>query len=336
MLKKLIAYKYLTMGGVERIILNRATLYKKYNLPIKLYVYFLYGTNFAKESFCKYVVQNKLESHIQLIENIKLKKFDIVSIIDTPELFDIFPDAYVECHSSYVESISYLHNFKNKDIKIITPTELVKEEISKEYKIEKKKIYVLENFVIQNEPVESYKIKRIWNKVPLFYFGRLDALKNPQELFAIFENCKRNSEDFIFIIATNSINEISIFLEKYKKLLDSIILLPEISFSKVPEFLSLMKAHKGIFISSSQNETFGMSSAEAIWNGIPAVLSDNRGHKYITNNNSKFLYRLGDIESATEKILTIKDNYYEPILEKEHLIELQKRHLEKIKHLLGI
>ena len=323
----------MTTGGVERCILSRAYLYKKHNLPIKIYAYFLYPDAAVEKKIAGYIQEHQLETHIECISTLKNYNFDVVNIIDTPELFDKFPKIYVECHSTYKESITYLKNLKKNVIKLITPTENIKNTISQNYNIPLENIVVLSNFVMDGYLPSCDKI--LWNKTPIFYFGRIDPHKNPVELLQIFQACRSESNDFIYILVTNNLIEIIALLKKFPDIIDSLILLPSIGFTKITDFLSLMKAHKGIFISSSKQETFGLSAAEAFATGIPVVLSDNIGHRFVVDQNDSFLYQLGNIEEAKEKILTIKSNYNNLPLNNEYLLKLQYEHIKQLKALIN-
>lgn len=333
-IKQLIAYKYMTIGGVEKCILNRACLHKKYNLPIKIYAYFLHHSKNVEEKILAYIRKYQLETHIECIHSLTDYSFDVINLIDTPELFDRFSEINVECHSSYKENITYLKNLGKNTRKIIVPTDVIKKVVCSEYNFSNDAVTVLTNFVIKPE-LELVTNKIFWNKIPLFYFGRLDNLKNPQELFEIFKACQDISNQFMFIVVSNSLVELRSLLKKFPKIVGSLVLLPSIDFTKIPEFLALMKAHKGIFISASRQETFGFSAAETLMSGIPTVLSDNYGHRLVTNQNESFLYQLGDIEEAREKILKIKSEYNDLYLDMEHILRLERDYIEQLKSIIN-
>jgi glycosyltransferase involved in cell wall biosynthesis len=73
----------------------------------------------------------------------------------------------------------------------------------------------------------------------------------------------------------------------------------------------MIKNHRGLFLSSSRGESFGLSAAEFISAGVPVLLSDITPHRELVNDDEQFLYPLGDIQAAREKILRLLDGWEE-------------------------
>lgn len=67
---------------------------------------------------------------------------------------------------------------------------------------------------------------------------------------------------------------------------------------------------KGIFVSPSQAESFGLSAAEAISTLLPPVLSDIGAHLDLVDDAADiFTYPLGDIHSLASRIEYVFDNH---------------------------
>lgn len=327
--KQLIIYKFCTLGGVEKCLLDRAFLYK--NLPITCFVCFLSAKKEMLDVFQNYIIENNLEQHLKVIsvDQIKDFHFDRISAIDTPEVLQWFPKINVECHSSYAVSRTYLNKLPNTVDKIIVPSQPFADFIQKEHSLKQNKLMVLPNFIIKKQPV-TY-LQKIWNKKIIFYFGRLDHLKNYHELLKIFALINSKSDEFLFYILSPSLVELNQIFASYKKLRGKLILKTGLCFSKIHIFLQLMKLHQGIFVSSSKAESFGLASAEALVEGIPVVLADNPVHRYLVQNKPEFLYTLGDPQEAANKIFYLANHYQQHCPSSHFLTEvLAKQHLEKM------
>ncbi|MUG47199.1 glycosyltransferase [Paenibacillus woosongensis] len=309
-------YKWATMGGVERVFLNRAHAFKNAGLNVKYDVHFLYDSG-GITRFQNYIESNNLEDHIELVSQLEADKYDVILSVDTPEIFDYtnnYSKVFLECHTSYKDNRSYIRRLPYNLGGIIVPSNFFAEELKKELPgYLKDKIYKLSNFTVESTP--SLKLNNlIYGKTPLLYLGRLDKLKNIEEILQILADYLETfGDDFILILAGPIIeHEISLqeLLIKYD-VVNRVVYLPPIDFEYVNKIFQMIVLHKGIFISSSKSETFGLSCAEAIYNNIPTLLSSITAHEELVNNDSRFLYRLGNIKEASQKLHSIQQNYSE-------------------------
>ena len=55
-------------------------------------------------------------------------------------------------------------------------------------------------------------------------------------------------------------------------------------------------------MSASIREGLGLGVLECVLCGLPILISNNRGHRDIVNDNKKYLFELGDVEALTKKI----------------------------------
>lgn len=334
-IKSLIIYKYCTLGGVERCLLDRAFLYK--NLPITLYVCFLSPQKGMLDILQNYILEHNLEQNIKIISFNQIKdfQFHMISAIDTPEVLKHFKKINVECHSSYSIGRKYLDKLPPNVEKIIVPSQPLADMLQKEQRrLDKNKLVILPNFVIKKHT--EINLKKIWRKKIIFYYGRLDRLKNYHELLKIFTLINSKSDEFLFCILSPSLIELNQILSLYKPLREKLILRTGLNFSKINHFLELMKIHQGIYVSSSKEESFGLASAEALVKGIPVVLADNPAHRYIVQNKPEYLYTLGNPEEAAEKIINLANNYEHHLPSSHFLTEdLAKQHLKQMESFLA-
>lgn len=313
-IKVLNVYKWATMGGVERVFLNRAHAFKEAKSKIQYDVHFMHDSG-GLSRFKKYIENKNLENNLRLVEQIKAEKYDVILSVDTPEILDYtneYHKIFIECHTSYKENRSYIKKLPPNLGGIIVPSSFFANELKKELPFYlNDKLSILSNFVVESTASLEFD-NLIYQKTPLFYVGRLDKLKNIEEIMNILSiYIQEFNDDFILILAGPIIDhEVNLnqLLEKYK-ITNRVVYLPPIDFEHVDKIFKMVMLHNGIFISASTSETFGLSSAEAIMGDIPVLLSKIRAHEELVENDDQFLYSLGDVKEAARKLHAIYQNY---------------------------
>jgi glycosyltransferase involved in cell wall biosynthesis len=308
----LIIYQFCTFGGVERAILNRVKIFRQYGLDIKVTVGYLrdYG---ALGSFQDYIRIHGLEESLTAFllpqdSFFDWSKYDLVSIIDTPQIFDRIGNArnvFVECHTPYTPNRQYLKSLPENIQGILVPSEAFRSLLLWEFR-GLPPVYVIPNPV----PEEFYKEfpnDGVWkfSGRPLVYLARLDELKNFTEAAAIFESIVDERDITYLVVGYGAEDEACIKPMSEKGLLDRAILKDKIDFDDVPALVSQVKRQRGIFLSPSKGESFGLSAAEFISAGVPVLLSDIPPHRELVNGDEQFLYELGNIPAAKKKLLVI-------------------------------
>lgn len=333
-IKTLSIYKYCTLGGVERCLLDRAMLYKR--LPITCYICFMNASENMLAIFQNYILSHHLETKLKIItyKQIQEHQFDFISAIDTPEVLNQFESIHVECHTGYLKNRLYLNDLPDSIDKIIVPSKPFANIILNEHSLDRKKVCVLPNFVTKQSA--SKPIQKKWNKKIIFYFGRLDTLKNYHELLDIFEVVNRLDNNFLFYILSPSLIELNQIATSYKSLREKMVLMPGLKFSETTNFLQLMKLHQGIYVSSSLTESFGLATAEVLAQEIPVVLTDIPTHRYLVENKKEYLYQIGNIEQAAEKIIYLAEHYEKMLPDNKFLTEvLPLEHLSCLESILN-
>ncbi len=316
-IKLLYIYKYASVGGVEKVILSRAFAFKNNNMNVITYIYMFYdlgGLEYFKVIINKY----NLGDYLIILNKLPLtfNDFDFIFINDTPEVIERVKKAnkvIIECHTHYPENREYLKHLPSWIRSITVPSktfcDVIKNEVP-EMLVDS--IYVLRNYVklFGNNNIDcNYAFL---NKIPLLYLGRIDHFKNILETIDIFIKAQETFRDnFILVLVGGYFKGSFDLLEiiKNKGIMNRVIYLPPINYDKVPMLLSLVKRHKGIFISSSKGESFGLSVGESILMNLPVLLSDIPAHRYMVDSDSSFTYKLGNIDDAVNKLEYIISNY---------------------------
>jgi glycosyltransferase involved in cell wall biosynthesis len=312
MLRLLYVYKVATFGGVERVLLSRAEAFKQHGMQVKISLYF-YEDLGAIEAIQKYIDDAGLTEYISLVTTISEDEYDFIISIDTPEIFKLKISSkklLFECHTTYLNSRKYLSRLPNEVRMIAVPSIAMKIDLENERPELKNRIVVLRNFV-SARPVSLDNLDKFWQKRPLLYLGRMDEHKNIREVLDIFQFYRTHHGDDLMLVLVGMVAESINLVEELRRrnLVDRTVLFPPVRFDRVGQVYSLVKAHKGIFISSSQDESFGLSVAEALVNGLPVLLSGTGAHAELVNNDLDFLYPLGDVLAGAEKLKNIACNY---------------------------
>lgn len=311
----LVIYQFCTFGGVERVVLNRAMAFKEYAQDVNIFVGYLHDSG-ALKSFQAYIHVHGLEDRLSafLIDKNSLanaKRYDYVFVIDTPQVFEQISDlnnVYIECHTPYVENRQYLRKLPDNVQGIIVPSKSFRALIGSEV-LNLPPVFVMPNpvskdFLEFESPNNIYFAKR-----PLVYFARLDKLKNFDEVVQVFELFVAD-EDIMHIVIGNGANERSLIQSlELRGLLGKTLLRSQIDFDKAPYLINTVKHHRGIFLSPSRGESFGLSAAEFISGGVPVLLSDIPAHCELVESDERFLYQLGDLQAAKQKLIYLLQNW---------------------------
>jgi glycosyltransferase involved in cell wall biosynthesis len=315
----LLIYQYCTFGGVERAILNRAMTFRKHGQNVNMVVGYLHDYG-ALQSFQAYIHAKKLDDCLAAFlmpENTipDLKKYDFVFNIDTPQIFErtlLIDNMFVECHTPTVENRQYLKTLPNNIRGILAPSNAFKSILMDEFP-DLPPIFMIPNPVAEDffDVLVSTNDK-IYSAMPLAYIARVDdELKNFSETASIFELFADHENIMFAVIGRGAGNARLLSSLENKKILGKTFLRDQIGFDTASEFVRMIKNHRGLFISSSKGESFGLSAAEFISSGVPVLLSDIGAHRELVNNDEKFLYPLGDVYSARTKINTILNQWEE-------------------------
>lgn len=315
MMNILIIYQFCSFGGVERAILNRAKTFQRYGMDVKISVGYLYDIG-ALHSFQSYIDAHSLSGNISaflLAQDIssQLEEYDLVFNIDTPQIFSTISkpkNMFIECHTPYKESRQYLKSLPCGVQGIVVPSLSFKNLLETEFQ-NLPPIFVLPNPVSREFFEVKQQEKTIYAMRPLAYLARLDELKNYTEALDIFEKFK-SSKDVMYALAGKSADDVKLLdLLRSKKIINKTLLHTQIGFDSVPSFVEMIKSHCGLFISPSRGESFGLSAAEFMSAEVPVVLSDIDAHRELVNQDAQFLYRLGDLKEAVQKIEWILGNW---------------------------
>jgi len=205
-----------------------------------------------------------------------------------------------------------LHGFGYRKFSSSIDRTVVATELMKNFLIEKKysdpkKVSVIHNGVDLSlfDPSPFHKksetIKNKYGVPPenqtVVFISRLIREKDPFSFLKIAKKVSIANPRTTFIIAGDGYLR-NALVKKIK----SLNLTGKIKFlgfsEEIPEILSIAS----VFVSTSLTEGFGLSAAEAMAMGVPAVISDVGGHKELISAGSGFCVRTRDLNGFTKKI----------------------------------
>lgn len=313
----LIVYQFCSFGGVERAILNRAKTFRKHHQNVNISVGYLHDYG-ALHSFQTYIHTHQLDdcmSAFLIHEDAMpdLNQYDLVFNIDTPQFFkrtSYMKKIFVECHTSIFKNRQYLRMLPKNVRGILVPSHAFKSILLEEFP------YLPPIFVLPNPITEDFfdipisAQDRIYSAIPLAYLARVDdELKNFSETACIFELFARDKNIMFAVVGKGTEDTHLLSSLENKNILGKTFLRNQIDFDAAPIFVRMIKNHQGMFISSSKRETFGLSAAEFISAGVPVLLSGIASHRELVNGDEQFIYELGDIYSAKDKIVKILNQW---------------------------
>jgi glycosyltransferase involved in cell wall biosynthesis len=178
-----------------------------------------------------------------------------------------------------------------------------------------KKPYILHNFADD----VRFVIKRTEpDTFTVLYVGYPHPLKGMKALFEIITELKNKGiRNIVFKILSPIVNTIDFpnglisYIEEHG-LSEYCELLPRRHNTDMPELYQ----KSNILLSTSINETFGMSILEGLMCGIPVVSTKSGGPEDFLNENNSLMFQIGDINGMAEAIISLKNKSKEFNFEK--------------------
>lgn len=280
-MKILISYIFCTRGGVETALYNRLKDINRNGPRIDLHFFNDWGGLPLFDDYDGNVFVQSDESKIQKI--IKDEGYDAVISIDTPEMLKILNNMEykgktgLEVHTTYKDGIGYLKD-KIMDIVdfIIVPSRYQKDMVQKT--INGKNIYILENAV--NEKMTYTRINKAKSGERIvLWVGRLDEHKNWRLFLKIAKMLHEKDSDILFQVVggfksrQSEIDEFENMIYEFG-LECSLRWVPQAPYQSMAEIYSRTADSGGCYISTSVNESFGMTVVEAMACRCPVIVND--------------------------------------------------------------
>lgn len=340
-MKILYIYQFLTYGGVEMLLKRRAQYIRKYypDSEVNLLVLESFVHDIPSAFNNVYITKDREKIKKLMEEN------DVLVDVDTPGLFNIIDNVkkplIIECHSFFPESREYIskklpHNTKMVVVPSLAFQSIIQDEISnKEIPVEY--VYNIVEKSINNKDSLYINLEKFR---PILWVGRLEDNKNWQSALNILST----------LVNEYGHNEIELFfvgnvVGSYKKsLLDTIKDMGLLSYARyisgadfkyMGNIYNQVYENKGIYLSTSKCETFGLTVVEAMAYGLPCVINNLEVFREISDGKS--LIFDNEKEAAEQINQLLKDDNEWNRLSNELLIRSEEFYPEKnIKKLITL
>lgn len=312
-------YPWATFGGVERVLLNRLTAFATAALDLDVELVFLHDAG-GLPALRDYIHRHGLSAGVRIDPGFSpaAGDHDLVFCIDAPQAIDTCHRRQVpyvvECHTSYADNRLYLRSLPASCRAVLTPSALFSERIRNELPpTHAPRVSELRNFVPW-EHGRSADVPRFpaWTRRPLLFFGRMDDLKNPLALLDAFQRIETERPgEFMLVFCGPASGELDLLHEIQQRGLNAhVVVLPAVPFASAAALFDMLAAARGVFVSPSRGESFGLSAAEALGAGVPVVLSDLAEHRFLVRGHEDhFTYPQGQPAALAEKALRVLDDY---------------------------
>jgi len=310
------AYYWATSGGVERVFLNRAEALLRHDPELEIELSF-YNDCGGVSLIERYSKARELSDRVRVAPKFEPARYEAIFVVDSPQFVADYPDIedrmVMECHTPYPENRLYLRTWQRRLKSLIVPSAGFLQVLENEWPALRGKIQVVRNFVPKLPQVDRPLPLPAWRGPVFLYFARIDELKNFAEFVEGISSTRLHLKEEPLGIAFGQM------LPGYpvKELLEknycrgSVMVLPPVPFENSHILMQMLRQKRGIFVSCSKGESFGLSAAEAMTAGLPVILSDIPPHAVLVSNRSKFLYPLGDVRELAAKMADFTEHYDE-------------------------
>jgi len=240
-------------------------------------------------------------------------QFDLVSSLDTEEIFPVFrrlrkrPLLVIEAHSPYPENLEYLRFVGDLPVTAYFVPSKYQAGVIEGRLGEEGPIYVVPNPLSVDFESDLRDFRPAPPNPVIAWIGRLDELKNWKEFVDIAGLLRKDTEDLEFwIVGRSGGQEIS--QDVYKRaqrsgILDRLKWYRGIPYAHMPTLLDAVRTSGGVVISTSKGDSFGMTVAEAMARACAVVVpSEGPFGGFVKDGIHGYVYRLGKVGDGASKI----------------------------------
>lgn len=306
----LFLYRWAGIGGVERVLLNRAAALHDAAEPVEMDIHF-YEDAGGLGDFARSIRRAGLGDWVRLIDRPEVARYDAVFAFDTPAaLGEPGLDRsrlVIECHTAHQQGRRYLARLGSDVAAIVGPSAAFVEALARELPHLSGKMRLLRNFV-RLQPEQPHETSRLelpaWTWRPLLGIGRLDALKNPAGILAGLQILVGAGHAFGALLVGPRSPEFDLVAEvRARNLAGRVVWLPPLGFDRIGPLLRTVRRAGGLYVSCSRAESFGLAAAEAASVGIPTLLSDLPAHRALVQDDPRLLFPAHDAAALARCVI---------------------------------
>ena len=324
MMKILVIWRLLTVGGVNAGWRNRAIYLKKHGIETEfLYYKDLGGMHIMKDVAKVYLTKDEKEIQRIIMEN----HYDAIIVVDTNKAYGWLVKANYQgpiiIEARTPEIIKLKRNLQGYEQ--IQPERFIVPSYH-----QKRVLSILVNDSIPIEviyngldtsffrPLEKEEIHAdvepiapVGKKI-VAYIGRLDVRKNWRLLLKIAELVKKQRDDIEFwVIGGDKSVEREQFAEEWKnrQLTDIVKWFPVVPYQEMPHIYAKIKQSGGCTIATTKAESFGNTFIEAMACGVPVIAPRVSSiPEIVVDGSTGYLYSEEHVRGAAKQIYKIMKN----------------------------
>jgi glycosyltransferase involved in cell wall biosynthesis len=271
-------YRYAILGGVTTQLANRLVGTSEWSIP---HFGFLEDHG-GRTAFGQYPHAVIFSPPQQLAEYIHQHHFDLISVIDTPEVYPILRDAGYsgpilhEVHTT-TANIQYLKTLRQhtSPTALAIPSRYLRDRILDEFNFRNfRPVFVIPNGldISQFKPMlMDFQFER----PILAWIGKLDAHKNWRHLLTIAQQVRFAMDCAVWVVggytARDEVVQELMQEADVKGLMDRLRWIPSVPYQRMPQLYAMVAASGGVCLSTSTDESFGMVVLEALACGCPII-----------------------------------------------------------------
>lgn len=279
-MKVLISYAFCTKGGVETALYNRLKELDQNKLEVDLHFFKDYGgSSIFKDYNGETIIHPDAENLRKLIEE---KNYDVVISIDTVDTLKILQHmGYrgkigLEVHTTYEQNLKYLENEVMGIVDFVIVPSKYQENLVRS-KVQNREIHTLGNAVSDCITYQKDNVPKYRGKI-ILWVGRIDQHKNWRLFLRIANELHKKDNNYLFWIVgglKSEVSEISEFEKMiYQYGLECVVRwIPQVSYDQISRIYSCAANSGGCYISTSINESFGMTIIEAMACKCPVIVN---------------------------------------------------------------
>lgn len=313
-MKILFIYKYCILGGVTTQLVNRLKALKASHEVHFLFLYEYGGLTALKDHPYKYIGNTKEDLEALIEEH----HYDVLSIIDTPEVYDwLGKMSYkgkcvheVHTTTSNIKQLTQLRESLPMDM-ILTPSYYMKKLIEEEYGFKDQVPVEVVYNCLDRDNFQYVPYNKPTDKAIILWVGKLDDHKRWRDFVEICSRLDKlyqmKNLEYVMVGGVTAkeeiIDELVLKLIQFD-LLDKVKWYSSVDYQDMARMYSKVYKTQGVYVSTSINESFGMTVVEASVLKVPVVVPRVGALEEIcASKKESSLYTLGNLDEACRLII---------------------------------
>lgn len=312
-----VAYEYCNLGGVATIFKNRVSALREFGCTIPFRFIFNKDNGGAPDLVRLSGVTVEIANSDDFPAHVAASVTGIdvpVIVIDNPKLFEaiksVAQHVFYEVHTSIPKALGAMQmaDFSSVE-KMLCVSNWVKERIEQlRVRVDIEKIDVVGNFVetaLFSPPEPGDRPASPGGRRPVIWIGKLNHDKGVHEFQNIVRLIGDLDVDVTFVTGGGllpvAVSEFLSFVTVMGRRLP-VRWLHNLDHGSVSALMKSCALGRGILVSTSRFESFGLAVLEAMQTGVPVVAAGVGGLLELLDGCPDLLYECGDIVDADRKI----------------------------------